>query len=74
MCVVIAIILLIPILSGYAIYLVVAALITEAPPLLQITVSITASSALFIGLRQPRTSTRAKTLNPMGQRVPSMVA
>lgn len=40
------------VLSGYAICLVVATLATEASPPLQIAVSLIASLALFLSLRQ----------------------
>lgn len=52
MCIVLVILSLIPILSGYAIYLVAAALVTDAPPLVQVTIGVISSVILFLGLRQ----------------------
>lgn len=51
MCIVLVLASLIPILSGYAIYLTVAALLTEASPALQVTAGIVALFITFLGLR-----------------------
>lgn len=52
MCVFIFLFSLIPVLSGYALYLVVAAVATEGSPAVQLTLSVISLVSLFFGVQR----------------------
>ncbi len=51
MCVILVVLSIIPVLSGYAIYLAIAAIATEASPALQVGFGLLGGFALYLGVR-----------------------